>query len=292
MSFNDDAMSRAIERSLVDGVEYDFCYAHFLPAGRAALKSMNPRSIPVFVNLGESDPWDYDLLYDEKAWISELSEFSGIITVSKLNQEYILQRNVGLKNKVRYIPNGIDTSRFKKLDKITCRTQLDLPQDEIIVIFAGHFEERKGPLRVLEAIRQVGIKGIFLGAGIQEPKGTEVIFQGSVVNEEIPLWLNAADVFVLPSLSEGMSNAILEALACGLPLVVSDRAFNREFLTKDCTIFVDPLNPSDIAKGIEKCIQLDMAEKMSEASTELAKTYSIEKRIKLIDEFVQDMISQ
>jgi len=285
-------MSRAIERSLPVGAKYDYCYAHFLPAGRAALKSMVRRSVPVFLNLGESDPWDYDLLYDKDSWVSELSAFTGIITVSKLNQKYILGRNARLKDKVRYIPNGVDTSRFKKLDRSKCRTKLNLPQNEKIVIFVGHFEERKGHLRVLEAIRQANIKGIFLGAGNEEPKGPEVLFQGSVVSKEIPIWLNAADVFVLPSLSEGMSNAVLEALACGLPLVVSDREFNREFLTEACAVFVDPLNSSDIAKGIDKCIKLGSSEKMSEASIELAKDYSIEKRIKLIDQFVEEMISK
>lgn len=290
MYFNDVVMSWSIERSLKKNQSFDFCYAHFLPAARAALKPMKKRNVPIFLNLGESDPWEYDDLYDKEKWIQELSQFAGIMTVSKRNRDYLLGRNPSLASRLRYIPNGVDTNRFKPLDQKMCREKLGLPKSIPIAVFSGHFEERKGPLRVLKALQQLDIKGLFLGTGIEKPIGDNVLMANSVVNEDLPLWLNAADVFVLPTLSEGMSNSILEALACGLPLVVSDKDFNREFLTEDCTQFVDPWDSQDIAKGIKKCLESEMNYKMRQTSVQLAKQYSIEKRVCRIHDFVREMI--
>src|SRR5690606_16475453 len=105
------------------------------------------------------------------------------------------------------------------MDKQQCRRKLKLPESAFIVVFVGHFVDRKGPLRVLEAINKVGgdVKGLFLGRGIQKPIGSAVLHAAPVPNEELPYWLNAADVMMLPTLAEGSCNAINEAMACRLP---------------------------------------------------------------------------
>jgi teichuronic acid biosynthesis glycosyltransferase TuaC len=288
-AFNEGTLVRAIRSAFDTDKQYQYCYTHFLPAGRAALKIMSQYNIPVILNLGESDPWIYDELYNKDRWVKELDEFAGIITVSQKNRKYLLKRNSALEDKVRYIPNGVDTNRFKPINQEKCRKMLNLPTHEKIVVFSGHFEERKGPLRVLEALDQMQgkVKGVFLGAGNLEPKGSNVLFADSVVNDEIQYWLNAADIFVLPSLSEGMSNSVLEALACGLPLVVSDRDFNKEFLSEECAVFIDPNDSMDIKKGIEFCLNSKFAENMSKNAIAIAKEYSLEERIHKINEFIE-----
>ena len=159
MAFNDAAMSRAIERSIPDNVHYDFCYAHFLDAARASIEPMKKRGIPIFLNFGESDPWDYDKLYEKDSWVESLSNVAGVITVSNANKEYLLKRNPNLIHKIQYIPNGVNIEKFKKIDQLKSRKELGLPLDDsIIAIFSGHFEERKGALRVLHAIKLLGMK--------------------------------------------------------------------------------------------------------------------------------------
>jgi teichuronic acid biosynthesis glycosyltransferase TuaC len=290
-AFNEANLTRAVKTAFHTDKQYKYCYAHFLPAGRAALNVMRKQKIPVILNFGESSPWIYHDLYNKDRWVNELDLFGGIITVSQHNHNYLLEQNSTLGNKIRYIPNGVDTSRFKPLNREFCRNKLNLPLNEKIVLFSGHFIKRKGPLKVLEALREFNgqVKGIFLGVGPEMPKGSNVLFAGSVVNDQIQYWLNAADVFVLPSLFEGMSNSILEALACGLPSVVSNRDFNHEFIPEDSAVFVDPEDALDIGKGIKQCIDPAVAKKMSQAAIECAQRYSLEKRIRRINEFVHDL---
>jgi glycosyltransferase involved in cell wall biosynthesis len=167
---------------------------------------------------------------------------------------------------------------------------LGLPQDVPLAVFCGHFDARKGPLRVLEAVRRLGIQGVFLGSnGPDRPAGQGVAFVGSVPNAQLPRWLCAANCFVLPSRSEGMSNAILEALACGLPIVASDRCFNTAFLNSTCAALVDPNDPDDIADGITHCLKPAVASKMAAASRALAMTLTIEMRITRIFAFVDEV---
>jgi glycosyltransferase involved in cell wall biosynthesis len=287
--FNDWRFAKAIEEVLISN-QYDFVYTHFFPSAHATRQVIGKQSLPIFLNLGESDPWDYDELYGKEYWINELHNYAGIITVSKRNYDYLLSRDVNLAKKLIYIPNGVNTERFKTLDKTECRKKLNLPLDEKIAIFCGHFEIRKGPLKVLEAIDALGIKGVFLGSnGPEIPSGKNVLYAGPVLNSDLPMWLNAADVFVLPSLSEGMSNAILEALGVGLPLVVSDLSFNTDFLTKEEAYFVDPLNSEDIARGIQYCLVPENNEHMKIASAKLGQELSISNRIKRIFQFVEGL---
>jgi teichuronic acid biosynthesis glycosyltransferase TuaC len=287
---NDLSFANAMKKKLKHS-NYDFVYAHFFPSANAAHKVVEKYNLPIFLNLGESDPWDYDQLYGKDYWINKLHDFKGIITVSKRNYDYLLERDASLKSKVIYIPNGVNTKRFMPMDQKECRTKLGLPLDEKIAIFCGHFENRKGPLKVLEAINLLNIKGVFLGSnGPDVPEGENVLYAGPVLNTELPLWLNAADVFVLPSLSEGMSNAILEALGVGIPLVVSDLSFNTDFLTKDVAVFVDPINPRSIADGIQNALLHDNNVSMRKASYDLGQELSIENRIKKINKFVDDRI--
>ena len=85
-----------------------------------------------------------------------------------------------------------------------------------------------------------------------QPDCEGILFKGKLPHEEIPLYLNTADVFVLPSLAEGCSNSIVEAMACGLPVISSDLSFNYDILNADNSILVNPNDVGEISAAIKK----------------------------------------
>jgi glycosyltransferase involved in cell wall biosynthesis len=95
-----------------------------------------------------------------------------------------------------------------------------------------------------------------------------------VAHDEIPEYLRRAALFVLPSHAEGMSNALLEGMACGLPIVVTDTGGTAELL-KDNGLVVPKKNPAAIAEAIIEILGDEKKRvEMGEASLKIARTFS------------------
>jgi len=219
--------------------------------GEAAVALARQLNRAAFADIGES--WSFLSLEAGTRREAEktIRELTGVVCVSGRLRDEMLELGAD-PNRVIIAPNDVDLDRFHRIDKDSARKQLGLPLDKKIAVFAGHFVERKGPLRVAEALRILGptYTGVFLGRGGQVPSGDHILFAGSVPNESVPIWLNAADVFVLPTLREGHCNAINEAVACGLPVVSSDIDDVRCQVDDAYSILVDPTSPSAISKAI------------------------------------------
>ena len=104
--------------------------------------------------------------------------------------------------------------------------------------------------KALNNLNDPSIKAMFIGAGPQVPDYKQIIHQGIVDHSVLPDYLNCADVFVLPTINEGCSNSIIEAMACGLPIISSDMSFNHDILDDKNSLLIDPRNIGEIAKAI------------------------------------------
>lgn len=131
---------------------------------------------------------------------------------------------------------------------------LEARYDHIRMIIAGDGNEKKS------------LEQLVRGLGLED----KVVFLGVVPHEKLIDYYQKSNVFVLPSLNEGMSNTMLEALACGLPMVATDTGGTKELITnRKNGLIVEMQNPDDLAEKIEQIV-LDR---------QLEKSMGIESRI-------------
>lgn len=167
------------------------------------------------------------------------------ILVTVTEQAYAQAVEAGVKREhLLVIPNGVDIELFKQLEakRTQTRSALGIASDETLVLSVGRLAPEKGQRYLVEAIPEVLKQAprtlfAFAGDGPQHSAllraAAETGVDGSIrflgVRSDIPDLLTACDLFVLPSLTEGMPNALMEAMAAGLP-VVATRAGGVETL--------------------------------------------------------------
>ncbi|MFW6016163.1 MAG: glycosyltransferase [bacterium] len=262
----------------------DIFYGHFIsPAGIMAAKLSNETGIPAFVAYGESRPWSINTI-GVKRTQKKMNSISGFISVSTKNKNDLINLGIATGDKIKVFPNGINCKVFYKRNKIEARKKMGWDLDKFIVAFVGHYNRRKGILRLDEAVKKLpDVYVAYAGDGELKPTSNNIIHQGNVSPNKMALFLSAADIFVLPTLNEGCCNAIIEAMACGLPIISSDRLFNYDILSKDNAILIDPTSISDIRNAIinikdNKKLRKDLATR----SMEVACNLTIERRVENI----------
>lgn len=152
------------------------------------------------------------------------------------------------RSQTTFMPNPVDVDVFAPVnteEKTRIRERLQLPADGFLVIYTGRLSAEKGLLDLVDgfakAARRPGIHLVLVGDGGQraelearvqgiEGLASRVTFAGRVESGAVPLWLQAADAFTLVSPNEGFSCALSEAMAAGLPSVVSDIPANRQLV--------------------------------------------------------------
>ena len=293
ISINANTEQRCIEKTIKKtGIEFDVIYCHFFSMAVVAWHYANENHIPLFVATGESFIGRLNKPCFSFSIEKMRKTICGVVAVSNKNKNEAVNLGYANATDAQVFPNGTNLRVFKKLNKVECRKKMHLPLDLFIVICVGQFVERKGQKRLLEAIDVLNydkIGTIFIGKGDDTLEHKSIVYKGTVENDLLPYYLNAADVFVLPTLNEGCCNSIVEALACGLPIISSDKPFNHDILNADNSLLVDPNDINCISKAIEKLyVDNRLRSFLASKSHETGQNLSIEKRAERIINFFNE----
>lgn len=275
----------------------ELVYGHFIyQCGLTAARVGEQLGIPAYCACGEnslrlekgSQPYDTGLNHHN--WQTILSKLSGMVCVSG-NNEKLLRENGFIDEHMRtgIFPNGVDERKFYQMDKSACRKELGFPVDAFIVAYTGTFSSNKGVDRLSEALRSCDhVYSIFMGQGAVEPDCERILFKGRVPNDQVAKYLNAADVFVLPTRGEGCCNAIVEALSCGLPVISSDLPFNDDILNEDNSLRVDVEDVDALRQSILR-LQQDNAlrQKLAQGAIASSAALNIRQRAARILNFME-----
>ncbi len=288
---NINRQSSIVDRQLID--------AHFVwPDGVGAWRVARHRNLPFVCTIRGKLVSQIEEPSKKRLIREMLRDADALIAVSK--------SLVGLANEVagrdlgvRVIPNGVDTTIFRRRRKTECRERdfgaadvaqsLGLPPGQgrgllcRYVVSVGHLQELKGFHRLIEIWPEVRRRAgdarlLLVGGAAGEPAyerrlrqqidnsglgpcdGKEGAIQllGRRNPDEIAELLNAAKLFVLASRSEGWSNAIVEALACGCPVVATDVGGNREIVNDLALGMLAPLgDPAALVEMMCQALEKD-----------------------------------
>ena len=272
---------------LIKKEDIDIIHGHYLfPAGAAAVEVGNKHNIKTYVTAHGSDMFE---LYKSKPFMRPtikkvLKNADGIFAVSKaLRQEIIATGVSGIAEKTKLSWNSVDITKFSLKDDDSFKKEFGL-FDKPIVLFVGNLIKRKNVGALLEAkkIAKSDYYLVIVGDGplskklrkkVEDENIPDVIFTGSRTDVEniIP----NCDFLVLPSFSESFGLVLIEALACGKPVIGSDVGGISEIINGDVGLLVNPNDISSISDSIDMLVDdEELRAKLSANARNRAKDFS------------------
>lgn len=199
------------------------------------------------------------------------------------------------------ISNGINLSEFKPIHIGDFHERFSIPDDKVKLLFVGRLFPEKSVDTLIKAVPHIikeypGTHVMIAGAGHLRSKLEKLVddlkirkhvtFLGLVSDEDKILAYNASDIFILPSLAELEGMVVLEAMACGKPIVISDAEMSasRYFVDGNGLLFKTK-NHEHLAEQVLKLItDADLRKKLGEVSFENIKKYDINKSVEMLEE--------
>lgn len=264
------AVLSTVQRRSFDVVDAQFFY----PDGPAAMRVARALGLPFSVKARGADISHFGHYPATKAQVSTAARHAaGLLAVSESMRGEMADIGIDpAKIAVHY--TGIDRDRFHPGDRAAARAALGMGEEPAILT-VGALIPRKGQALVIEALPALPDVHYWLaGAGAEEGRYRalaerlgvvdRVHLMGPVANADLPQLYRAVDAVVMPSTSEGLANAWVEALACGTPIVISNAGGAAELVTSPVagriaertpeaiaeavrSILADPPSPSDVA---------------------------------------------
>jgi len=236
-------------------------------------------------------PWLYKRGWLEEKLFRFILRNSIFVTGTNSLAEHYADRYGLDRARVRVVPNYIRVSHMQGITRDSARRELEIPSGKKVVLFLHRLSRRKGAHFLPDILKEFAIREdvlfLIVGDG-PERTNTElrvtsyelqnrVRFEGNVPNNRVPIYFAAADVFLMPSEEEGMPNALLEAMAAGVPFVASDVGGVREMTPPSLHEYVLP--QGDVAAFAEKIKKLlgdeELREKISQEERGWVKRYDV-----------------
>jgi teichuronic acid biosynthesis glycosyltransferase TuaC len=253
---------------------FELIDAHFVyPEGLAAALLGLALRVPVTVTLRGMLPLLVPFRLRRPQLRFALRRAARVIAVSESLKRDAVALGVPAE-KVRVIENGIDPEVFRPVDRIEARRSLGLPKYGPLLVSVGTLAPRKGFHLVMEAMVKLRRRwptlrfAVIGGDGPEGAMGAELrqlaaklriedrmIFPGPRQREELAVWYSAADLFVLATAHEGCPNVVLEALACGTPVVATPVGNIPELLDSPETGLVVERSVEAIAAGLDRALE-------------------------------------
>ena len=191
-----------------------------------------------------------------------------IITVSEFSKERIAEKLGVPDEKIKVIYPGVNAEFSPQEEESVERVKDKFRINKRYILYVGKFEPQKNIIRLLETFQRVSMLEdvVLVMAGpinwyyyIVRKKAEElnlsdkIVFAGFVKDDEMAALYSGASVFYFPSLYEGFGMPVLEAMACGTPVVTSPSCSIPE-VAGDAAIFADPSSPKEMADAIGRCM--------------------------------------
>jgi glycosyltransferase involved in cell wall biosynthesis len=239
-----------------------WCIMATFASGAAYIANWFQKKVPVVLTLQEGDSEEW-LRYRwlgllGLSWRLALKRTRKLTAISS----YLLDRakRMGFKGEAHLVPNGVNIQKFYNPNPKPM-------SEEVVLITTSRLNVKNGIADAILALKHLPEKVKFriLGAGELEAElkkltkesnlENRVEFLGLVSPEQIPSHLHEADIFVRPSLSEGMGNSFIEAMAAGLPVIATPVGGIVDFLKDGETgVFCQPKDPESIARAVERLL--------------------------------------
>ena len=261
------AAKSCINVLLKNKIEFDLIHVHFLQNGFIGVLLKYLFNKPLVITAHGGDVYNLPFKDD---WYSSLIKFilknvDQIITVSKFNA--VKLRSLGVKNDIiNIIPNGYNNKLFYPIPMHLARKKLNLPLNKKILLTIGNLVYIKGHTYLIDAMKFIVKKRndtilIIIGTGQLKERlekkvkklnlNNKVFLVGRVRHGRIPIWINSCNLFILPSIKEGFSTVIPEAMACGKPVIATNVGGNPEIISSsELGILVPPRNPEKLSWAI------------------------------------------
>jgi teichuronic acid biosynthesis glycosyltransferase TuaC len=243
----------------------DLIFGVFLyPDGYAALKIGKELSVPVVAMGIGSDINNIGDRFSAMHTRTLLREVDFLVTVSDDLRKKAVAMGAS-PEKARAIVNGCDLSVFHVRDRLDARRRLQIDPAAEAVVYIGRMDVRKGLRELVEAAASIhpqrpDLQVYLVGEGSDRPLVEKAIesnhassyihLVGGCAFDDVAVWMAAADLVTLPSYMEGCPNVVLEALACGRPVVATNVGGIPEIMSDLCGRLVPPRDPVLLAGAL------------------------------------------